>query len=251
MHPGPGHKVVYLPQSELPIDSRDEAASGAELLTRVADKGGFAVPHHVGWTGADESAHDPHAQPVFEVCSCHGCYLEWQHVLGQRGDLREQMIDAVLRRGARFGFIASSDGHGLLWHHGVARKRDPFRTGLTAVQSEARTRAAILDAIRARRCYATSGVPIVLDFRAGDRPMGSEIVAERVNLSGEARGCGALAKIAIVSAQGDLAQGSVEGQSGRIEAIVGPGWYYLRVEQVDGEMAWSSPIFVDAPGGQA
>jgi hypothetical protein len=27
----------------------------------------------------------------------------------------------------------------------------------------------------------------------------------------------------------------------------GPGWYYLRVYQTDGEMAWSSPVWVDAP----
>ena len=69
--------------------------------------GAIAVPHHVGWTGADEHAHDPEIQPVWEICSCHGCYLEADHPLDQRSDLRDQMIDRVLSQGARFGFIAS------------------------------------------------------------------------------------------------------------------------------------------------
>ncbi|MCA9582040.1 MAG: DUF3604 domain-containing protein, partial [Myxococcales bacterium] len=125
MFPGPGHKVVYPPKVGLPILSRDNVPEGDALVAQVADQGGIAVPHHVGWTGANEEAHDPSVQPVWEICSCHGCYESFAHELGQRGDLRDQMVDAVLRRGHRFGFIASSDGHGLLWHHGVARKRDP------------------------------------------------------------------------------------------------------------------------------
>jgi len=27
----------------------------------------------------------------------------------------------------------------------------------------------------------------------------------------------------------------------------GPAWYYVRVFQTDGEMAWSSPVWVDPP----
>ena len=57
-------------------------------------------------------------QPFWEICSCHGCYEHADHPLGQRGELFDQMVDAALAKGLRFGFIANSDGHGLLWHHG-------------------------------------------------------------------------------------------------------------------------------------
>jgi hypothetical protein len=249
-HPGPGHKVVYLPRTGLPIVSRDDVAEGRALVDAVKELGGFAVPHHVGWTGADEDAHDPEGQPVWEICSCHGCYLHSDHPLGARGDLRDQMVEEVLRRGRRFGFIACSDGHGLLWHHGVARKRDPFRTGLTAVQSEARTREAILAAIRARRCYATSGVPILLDLvaRAGgeELPMGSEIRgSEPVTIEASAIGAASVRELSLVGPEGTIASATGEGRSARVEGSVESGWVYAKVVQHDGEMAWSSPVFVD------
>lgn len=249
-HPGPGHKVVYLPSASAPIVSRDDVPEGRALVEAARALGGFAVPHHVGWTGADEAAHDPEGQPVWEICSCHGCYLHAEHPLGGRGDLRDQMVEEVLRRGHRFGFIACSDGHGLLWHHGVARKRDPFRTGLTAVQATERTRAAILAAIRERRCYATSGVPISLDVIAdGVHPMGSEIrcgAGGRVRIEVRARGTAPIREVALVGSGGVIARADGRGIEGALECEAGAGWAYAKVVQEDGEMAWSSPVFVDA-----
>jgi len=246
MFPGPGHKVVYLPPDGGPIVSRDDVPEGAELVRQVKALGGFAVPHHVGWTGADEDAHDPEGQPVWEICSCHGCYVHADHPLGGRGELKDQMVEAVMRRGKRFGFIACSDGHGLLYHHGVGRKRDPFRCGLTAVQAEDCTREAILRAIRERRCYATSGVPILLDLRAGGAPMGSEL---RVDAPVEVRAAASCATpirtLALHGPDGVIASVEGDGLEATVEAHVGEGWVYARVEQEDGEMAWSSPVFFD------
>ncbi len=251
-HPGPGHKVVYLPDAGAAIVSRDTVPEGAALVARVKAQGGFAVPHHVGWTGANEDAHDEQAQPVWEICSCHGCYESASHVLGQRGELRDQMIDAVLARGHRFGFIACSDGHGLLWHHGVARKRDPFRTGLTAVQATERTRAAILDALRARRCYATSGAKILLDVRAttdtvSDAPMGSALETRSARLRVVAHGTAPIRTLRLIGVHGEIVA-SVEGQGAdcTLEAEIRGPFAYARVEQHDGEMAWSSPVFLRA-----
>ena len=247
MYPGPGHKVVYLPPEGGPVVSKDDVKDGAELVRRVKAFGGFAVPHHVGWTGANEEAHDPEGQPVWEICSCHGCYLTADHPLGGRGDLRDQMVEAVMRRGRRFGFIACSDGHGLLYHHGVGRKRDPFRCGLTAVQATDCTREAILSAIRARRCYATSGVPILLDLRAGDAPMGSELaITGPVEVRAEVGSSTPLASLELVGPDGPIATRAGEGALDlTLEAWVGPGWVYAKAVREDGEMAWSSPIFLD------
>jgi hypothetical protein len=243
MHPGPGHKVVYPLTGEHEIVSRDVEAAGEGLLARLRGEA-IAVPHHVGWTGADEAAHDEALQPVWEICSCHGCYLSAGHPLGQRGALVDQMIESVLRRGRRFGFIACSDGHGLLFHHGVGRKRDPFRCGLTAVQATDVSRAAILGAIRARRCYATSGVPIFLDLRADGSPMGS-VVGGRgpVSFVIEASGSAPLRELALVGPEGTVQAMAPQATEGRLEVRADLPWAYARVIQEDGEMAWSSPVF--------
>jgi len=243
-YPGPGHKVVYSEHPGSDIVSRDREPTGEGLISRLRVSGAIAVPHHVGWTGADEAAHDPEVQPIWEICSCHGCYLTADHPLGGRGDLRDQMVDAVLRRGARFGFIACSDGHGLLFHHGVGRKRDPFRTGLTAVQVEHNDRRHILGALRERRSYATSGVPIYLDVDAEGAPMGSVVKAgSRVSI--RAAGCAPIRKLSLVGPDGVIAEIDGSGIEAEIETKLDAAWAYAKVEQLDGEMAWSSPLWIE------
>lgn len=249
MFPGPGHKCVYYPMRGVPIVSRDDVPEGAELVRRVRALGGFASPHHIGWTGADAPGHDDDGQPLWEIVSCHGCYEHVAHPLGQRGELKDQMADVMLKRGMRFGFTGSSDSHGLLWHHGEARKRDPYRTGLTGVQAHDCSRAAVMEALMARRCYATSGAKILLDVRADGAPMGSALDDRaEAAFTVSAVGTAELARIELVGPSGVLARTAPNAAEGRLEARVGGAFVYARVVQIDGEMAWSSPVFF---GGQA
>jgi hypothetical protein len=246
MYPGPGHKCVYLPGPGFPIVSRDRVPRGRDLVQEIMAQGAFTGPHHIGWTGADAPGHDPVGQPVWEICSCHGCYEHPEHPLGHRGELHDQFAKPMLDSGLRFGFIANSDSHGLLWHHGECRKRDPFRTGLTAVLAEECTREAILEAIAARRCYATSGAKILLDVRIGDAPMGSELKVEGpVEVHAQALGTAPLESIELVSPSGVVAQEQPDSLSASLVARVDEDYVYCRVTQSDGEMAWSSPIFFD------
>jgi hypothetical protein len=244
MYPGPGHKCVYFPTRGLPIVSRDDVPEGKALVARIRELGGFASPHHIGWTGADEPGHDDLGQPLWEICSCHGCYEHVDHPLGQRGELREHMADEMLRRGHRFGFTASSDSHGLLYHHGEARKRDPYRTGLTAVQARALTREALMEALVARRCYATSGAKIMLDVRANGAPMGSELPElAPADFVIEAIGSDEISAVELIGKEGCLFRAEPKARELRLEARALSSFVYARVTQRDGEMAWSSPIF--------
>ena len=243
--PGPGHKVVYVPRPGAEIVSRDVESTGQGLLARLRDQGAFAVPHHVGWTGADIEAHDPALQPVWEICSCHGCYLHEDHPLGQRGELRDQMMESILRRGLRMGFIACSDGHGLLFHHGVGRKRDSFRCGLTAVQAESCTRESILDALRQRRGYATSGVRVFLDVDANGSPMGSVLAADEADITVRAAAGVPIREIAWVGPEGTIASSQFNSPEATLRCHSTAAWGYARVVLEDGEMAWSSPVFLE------
>lgn len=251
MYPGPGHKCVYWPHAGMPVLSRDDVPDGAALVKKVRELGGICVPHHTGWTGADAEAHDPAAQPVWEICSCHGCYETPQHPLGARGELSDQTALPMLQRGLRFGFVACSDGHGLLWHHGVGRKRDPFRCGLTGIQARGRTRADVFEALRSRRCFATSGAKIALDLRVNGAPMGSEIAAGGpVEVRAAADGTDAIRRLELVGPSGVLA--GQDGSDAHVELSVrvAAPFVYARVEQIDGEMAWTSPIWItEAPSG--
>jgi len=243
-YPGPGHKCIYLPGPGLPIISRDDVPEGRDIVQQISAQGAFTGPHHIGWTGADVPGHDPEGQPVWEICSCHGCYEHPDHPLGYRGELNDQFAKPLLDAGLRFGFIANSDSHGLLWHHGECRKRDPFRTGLTAVICATRRREAILEAIRARHCYATSGAKILLDVHVAGFPMGSELdIDGPVEVHARALGTTDIERIELVTPDGVAASDEPKSPSASFVGEVDATYVYCRVTQADGEMAWSSPIF--------
>ena len=251
MYPGPGHKCVYLPRRGMRLISRDELPEGRDLVQAIRALGGIASPHHIGWTGCDEAGHDPVGQPVWEICSCHGCYEHADHPLGMRGEHTDQLADVMLAKGHRFGFTASSDSHGLLWHHGESRKRDPYRTGLTAVQAPELTREAVFEALVTRRCYGTSGAKILLDMSVDGHPMGSELPERRaVEVHAEAVGEGPMARLELVTRGGVVASVEAVDNAGgavRLEARVDADWVYARAVQRDGEMAWASPVFMGPP----
>ena len=233
--------------------STPRRAFSAELVAAVGRRGGLVFPHHVGWTGADVEAHDPGVQTCWEVVSCHGAY-EALGVgpIGQRDvALEGQFLRDQLDAGHRFGLVGGSDGHGLLWHHGVSRKRDSHRTGLTALFVRSLDRAAVFEALRRRRCYATSGVPIRLWFEVDGALMGSEVAPRAVaRVEAWAEGVGRLRRADLIGPRGWNEPLTVTGSSLRVSREVGlpsgvTSYLYLRVEQADGEVAWSSPVFFD------
>lgn len=258
MHPGPGHKVVYLPPDGGPVLSREDAATATSrgLVAEARRLGAIAVPHHVGWTGADMASHDPEVQPCFEIVSCHGAY-ERPGVgpIPTRGDDKEgQFVGDALDQGLRFGFTGGSDGHGLNWHHGLCRVKDSHRSGLTGVFAEEASRQGVIEALRRRRCYATSGAKIGLWFEVDGRPMGESIVASdlvpfRVAVCATAQ----VETLVLVTNGGREITLEPAGLAfevrGSLEPPLGGGWsyYYVRLVQKDGEVAWSSPIWLDAP----
>ncbi|MCL4464961.1 MAG: DUF3604 domain-containing protein [Chloroflexi bacterium] len=120
------------------------------------------VVAHVGGRRANLEFHAPGVQRLLEVQSAHGRF-EWF--------LRE-----ALERGYRVGFIAGSDG--VMGRPGNDRPGYFYgrnvRGGLAGIYAREHSRAGILEALRARRCYGTSGVRIDLWLEVDGQPMGSE-----------------------------------------------------------------------------
>ncbi|HVV00182.1 MAG TPA: DUF3604 domain-containing protein, partial [Verrucomicrobiae bacterium] len=219
------------------------------------------VPHHVkAWT--DWSFHDPELEPVMEVYSCWGQSENPSMERWDKGMTPGAGAWEALRRGYRLGMIASSDNHVGMPGRSYAHDRQahtPFPGGLAAVWAVELSREAIFDAIRQRRCYGTTGARIILKFSVNGHPMGSEIMARDVRKPREiridARGTDGIVSVEI------LREGQVifafKPSSAEIRSDVSMEWrdktpfvsgacYYARLRQANGEMAWSSPVWINA-----
>ncbi len=147
-----------------------------ELQTFARRRGGLMIPHHpalrTGGRGANFAHLDPEVSPVLEI------YSEWgnaEHDRGPFGYVRHtepgrwtrNTLQSVLAQGRRVGVVASTDDH--LGYPGA------YREGLVAVRAATLTRAAIFEALRARRCYAVTGDRIALEVTLNGRGMGQEL----------------------------------------------------------------------------
>ena len=187
-------------------------------------------------------------------------------------------LQDALARGYRLGFLGGTDSHdcrpgmptfgGRRKPNGQVFRQNPLGVeiacyiadetanwrGIAAVYAEALSREAIYSALWARRCYATTGARIELDFRVSGHCMGEQFQVQNPELVPRielrARGTHPIAKIEIVR-NGDVIYGV---QDGGCEANLSlrdynlhqrENYYYARVVQADGHRAWSSPVWVD------
>lgn len=268
-YPGPGHKCVYLPGPQAPLLCRwDDLEAPEAMLARIAEVGGMAIPHHVGWLGGDPEHHDLSVQPCWEVCSAHGQYearrdepdappIDYREGLPEHREILEgHFLRRRLEAGQVFGFVGGSDGHGLLWHHGISPRADSHRTGLTGVWLPHLSREGILDALRARRTWASSGEKIALGFTLGEHWMGERLQAPpdpSLELRIHYQAAAPLSELAVLAhtAQGTRAVARLQPtdtsgqwrlplpQASREPA---QGFLYVRLTQEDGHVAWASPL---------
>ena len=122
----------------------------------------IVVTPHVGGVAADLQWHEPQIEPALEITSTHGQF-EWF--------LRES-----IERKYKMGFVGGSDcytGRPGDDHPGYQLRRYQ-KAGLAGVYATELTLDGVLNAMKARRCYATSGVRIVAVVTADGHFMGSE-----------------------------------------------------------------------------
>lgn len=209
---------------------REMDADFVQIPHQLADSGN--VP--VDWNYTDEEA-----QPVAEIFQTRGSYeyldapRHARTATGKRGNY----IQDAWERGVRIGVIASPDHGGGL--------------GKAAVWARDKTRASILEAIRARRTFGTTAARIQIDFRVNGHLMGEAAPKSDgpVSVSADVRGAGMIAKIEICrnnefiySVDPGSSEASVEYED--MAPVAGSSYYYLRVTQSDGEIAWSSPVWL-------
>lgn len=219
------------------------------------------LAHGITWEG-----HDGDVERFVEIYSMWGASDDPENPLAplriKAGNASGTMsANDLLAAGAKLGFTGGGDcheGHAGLTCEDPAGQGTvthtfavglPYRCGMTAAVADALDRRSLIRAIRRRRTYATTGARILLDFEAGGLPMGSAGAAEAVTCRGQVHAVGPIDRVEIVkdgkvafSRRGDGADAAIEWRDP--DPPVRQHWYYLRVVQADGEMAWSSPVWV-------
>lgn len=146
------------------------------------------------------------------------------------------MVWNAWKKGYRLGVIASSDH---------------FSTHISyaMVYTPGQDRQSIFEAIKKRHAYGATD-NIVLEFWLGDHFMGDDFVAsKREKVRVKVKGTGPVKAVHLLRDAAYIhavKPGTKDVAFEYVDATVTPGdhWYYVRVEQENGELAWSSPIWV-------
>ena len=205
----------------------------------------------------------PDVMPLVEIYSTHGNseYLDCpRHVLWQAPG--QGVVDA-LKKGFRLGLIGSSDYHEVLTGNPLRIQDTPrtvnnrhmqSRCGLAAVRADGLTRAAIFEALQARRTFATSGIRGYVDFSVNGHEMGTEFAMDRPDtprlIQVAAAAPERMARIEIIrngDIVHDLADGNwfFEGGWEDETPVTEEVFYYLRITTGRDEFIWSSPVWVN------
>ncbi len=220
-----------------------------------------AGPHHTGANGRMEH-HDPSIERFIEVYSMWGAS---DRVGAPKAPLfpgaHPLPAHDWLNAGAMLGFTGGGDCHEgkSAWTpddpdgqgsalHGFAHQLR-YRCGLTAALMPELRRRALVEALRERRTWATTGARILLDFEVSDVEMGQEGKAKRAEVEATVHGAGELARLEIIRDGAVVHAVEVEGLDVEIKwedpkEVGERAWYYLHVIQRDGEEAWSSPVWL-------
>ncbi|MDX1383318.1 MAG: CehA/McbA family metallohydrolase [Thermoanaerobaculia bacterium] len=217
-----------------------EALRGRQALTFAHHSAGGPIA--TNWNVPP----DPELEPVTEIVSVHGSSEAADSPLPIYAPVPGNTVRDVLEAGIRLGLIGSGDSHD--GHPGLAHLASPSG-GVAAILSEDLSREGVLEALRARRVYATNGPRIVLRLAVEGRRMGSSQPAG-----------GDRSLIGLVVTEGPLDRVDVVRNGGRLDSLDGEGrtffsfrhtldgtrpgdWAYVRAVQTDGGAAWSSPFF--------
>lgn len=180
----------------------------------------------------------------------------------------EGSIQKALQRNFRFGFVAGGLDDRGAYADLFDSDQVQYSPGLTAIVAPVHTRDALMEALYQRSCYATTGQRMIVGLYLAGIPMGKEIstadkpgLAINRHLSGYVAGTTKLKTVEIIrngkvihtyTPDDYFLEFTYDDMTPLEKAVIGTKdkkppfvYYYIRVTQADGHMAWSSPIWVD------
>ncbi len=267
-----GHLNGYFPTVEgpcvYPTSFRDPAMTPDYLKGLLEGHEWMAIPHHTSFPmgrgtlcGFEWGTFDPDVMPCVEIASKQGNseFLGAPYAVPPSGE--GGTVAEGLERGLRFGFVGGTDTNIARPGSFTEQEKRQRRPALTAVFAQTLDRRAIYEAIRRRGCYATLGGRIIVRFCINGARMGESLRLESADekklITCQVSGTDDLALVEVLKNGRRFVQYGTEdiGYQNRgldyqeqfpDQGTSRPGdTYYLRVRQMDGAMAWSSPIWVD------
>lgn len=231
-----------------------ESANAAKLWELLAKKdiNAVTIPHHPADIvhPVDWSVTDPNFVTTVELFQCRGnseyrgCPREKNLERHTPTTYDEAYVDYALReRGYKMGFIGSGDHCGM----GI---------GLAALWVKEVSRKGIIEALKSRRTFATTGDKMFVNLKIAGAIVGEDINYRGVpKLEIEAEGQYPLESVEILRNSRVIKSFSItdgeskfsidyEDSSFRDEKKI--LYYYVRVTQKSGALAWSSPIWIES-----
>ena len=281
---GDGDRNVYYLHDGRPMYRSDDdiLPHPPDLFAALRDETAIVIPHHTGHAGnfCDFKDHDPVHERLVEIFQLRGSYERPDdNPVPERGKEPPKacgFVSRALAMGWRVGFTAGGDDH--IGHAGtdyaIPSVNACYQAGLMAVLAADRTREAIWDAMWSRRVVATTGPRILLRYQVSGEPMGSELrvaatpeLAERRELCIEFHGTAPVQRVDVIRSNdivhtftpgvpdGELAWAD---ETPLADVLLPPAkycdhpfaFYYVRLVQSDGHVAWASPVWIDPERGR-
>jgi hypothetical protein len=254
LHPDSGHALTIWQERLLSLPAAAPVPRARELLKRYGTNDLLVASHSTLASGMGSSfplKNEPPAYKLIEIYSahgsseCRGCERAPDAATGEpTGSVRE-----ALEHHGPLGFIAAGDSH-----DGKPGRSNwgAYRGGLTGLWVSELSRQGLLEAMSARRVFATTGQRSLIQFQAQGMPMGSSVTVGTAPLILRLRVLGSrpVQQIQIIR-NGKLWQKLNESDPGSWQQAEDKNpstarHYYLKVIFADGTMGWSSPLFTQA-----
>jgi hypothetical protein len=220
------------------------------LYEEVRSRNGVVISHTSGnRMGTDWRDNDPKLEPVVEIFQ--GARTNFESL--DAPWVADQAKDAAHIENAGYqplGMVSNAWAKG--YKLGITSSSDHGSTHLSyaMVYTDNPTRQGVLDAIRQRHTYGAMD-NIIMDVRMGEHFMGDEFkLTASQPIKIQVRGTRAIAKVVVIKDNKVIYTAEPKRQNVQLEytdkdAVTGRHFYYVRVQQDDGLLAWSSPFFIN------
>ena len=209
-------------------------------------------PHHFTYNrGNDKYPFDEWDDDIVrfvELYSSHGCSEYYGNPRPCPGAAQDwKFMQTGLTKGRKFGVIGGSDTHTSQVGRSISAY---YPGGLTAFLAPKLDRESIWDAFFNYRVYAAGFDRIYIDFSIDGEQMGSTINKSvpclmKYYVLGKTDNMEVFLIHNNNEVRKDITQNGLVEISAEIKTEKGGGFYYLRVVQDNGEMAWSTPIWIN------
>lgn len=241
-----GHRNVFFSKRGIPVldasPAEERGVEGAaKLYGYLKQFTGITSAHTTAsGMGTDFRDSDPDIEPVVELYQ--GYRSSAENLDGPRSQPRKEntkfakgLVSSAWERGIKLGVQASSD-------------HVSTHTSYAAFWIEKLDRDEILAAMKSRPSYAATD-NIIVDVKLGGHFMGDAFTAPTVpQLTARIGGTGKIRRVDVIRNNRVV---YTESQSQFTwqdrDPLEGESWYYVRVEHENGQIAWSSPIWLKRP----